>query len=217
MIKTEIIEALIPLKDPALISMLAYFAEIHHYKKNERIYDVGDMQTKIYLLWSGILRCYFIDELQTDITDCFMTERGLIANSPEVFYGRGETPSVVGVEALTDAMICEIPVQRVFMLMKQYPEMAGLYIHCLHQALDFQNEINNKRLYLSGSKCYEWFCEKWPEVDQIASNHQIATFLGIRSESLSRLRRQKKKNIEGVVTESPMNEKSFVECEYSFP
>ena len=37
MIKTEIIEALIPLKDPALISMLAYFAEIHHYKKNESI------------------------------------------------------------------------------------------------------------------------------------------------------------------------------------
>ena len=33
MIKTEIIEALVPLKDPALIAMLAHFAEIHNYKK----------------------------------------------------------------------------------------------------------------------------------------------------------------------------------------
>ena len=33
MIKTEIIEALVPLKDPALIAMLAHLAEIHHYKK----------------------------------------------------------------------------------------------------------------------------------------------------------------------------------------
>ena len=55
MIKTEIIEALVPLKDPALIAMLAHFAEIHHYKKGEHIYDVGDMQKKIYILWSGIL------------------------------------------------------------------------------------------------------------------------------------------------------------------
>ena len=55
-----------------------------------------------------------------------------------------------------------------------------------------QNEINKKRLYLSGSKRYEWFCEKWPEIDQLASNHQIATFLGMRSESLSRLRYQKR-------------------------
>lgn len=173
--------------------MLAHFAEIHHYKKGEHIYDVGDMQKKIYILWSGILRCYFIDELQTDITDCFMTEKGLIANTPEVFQGKGETPSVVGVEVLADAMVCEIPVKRIILMMQQYSEMAGLYIYCLHQSLEFQNEINNKRLYLPGSKCYEWFCKKWPEVDQIASNHQIATFLGIRSESLSRLRHQKRK------------------------
>lgn len=46
MIKTEIIEALVPLKDPALIAMLAHFAEIHHYKKGEHIYDVGDMQKR---------------------------------------------------------------------------------------------------------------------------------------------------------------------------
>lgn len=124
MIKTEIIEALVPLKDPALIAMLAHFAEIHHYKKGEHIYDVGEMQKKIYILWSGILRCYFIDELQTDITDCFMTEKGLIANTPEVFQGKGETPSVVGVEVLADAMVCEIPVKRIILMMQQYSEMA---------------------------------------------------------------------------------------------
>ena len=40
MIKTEIIEALVPLKDPALIAMLAHFAEIHHYKKGEHMMSV---------------------------------------------------------------------------------------------------------------------------------------------------------------------------------
>ena len=109
-------------------------------------------------------------------------------------------------------MVCEIPVKRIILMMQQYSEMAGLYIYCLHQSLEFQNEINNKRLYLPGSKCYEWFCKKWPEVDQIASNHQIATFLGIRSESLSRLRHQKRKIRLGGVIDNHPNEMCFTGC-----
>ena len=66
--------------------------------------------------------------------------------------------------------------RQLFDLMQQYPRMAKLYVRCLHQALEFQNEINIKRLYLPGNKRYEWFCKKWPEVDQIASNQQIASF-----------------------------------------
>ena len=138
-----------------------------------------------------MLRCYFIDESQTEMTDSFMTEKGMVANSVEIFVGK-ETPSVVGVEVLNETTVLEIPVQAVFDLMQQYPRMAKLYVRCLHQALEFQNEINIKRLYLPGNKRYEWFCKKWPEVDQIASNQQIASFLGIRSESLSRLRHQKR-------------------------
>lgn len=35
---------------------------------------------------------------------------------------------------------------------------------------------------------------KWPVIDKMASNQQIASFLRIRPESLSRLRRQVKEN-----------------------
>ena len=193
MIKTEIIEALVPLKDPALIAMLAHFAEIHHYKKGEHIYDVGDMQKKIYILWSGILRCYFIDELQTDITDCFMSDRFMAANTADFFVEGNRVPSFVAMEALTDMRVLEIDADPLFSMLRRYPQLAGVYVNCLQNALNFQNEINYKRLYLPGKERYAWFREKWPEVDRIASNRQIATFLGIRSEYLSRLRHPKKK------------------------
>ena len=193
MIKTEIIEALVPLKDPALIAMLAHFAEIHHYKKGEHIYDVGDMQKKIYILWSGILRCYFIDELQTDITDCFMSDRFMAVNTADFFVEGNRVPSFVAMEALTDMRVLEIDADPLFSMLRRYPQLAGVYVNCLQNALNFQNEINYKRLYLPGKERYAWFREKWPEVDRIASNRQIATFLGIRSEYLSRLRHPKKK------------------------
>lgn len=82
----------------------------------------------------------------------------MVANSVEIFVGK-ETPSVIGVEVLNETTVLEIPVQAVFDLMQQYPRMAKLYVRCLHQALEFQNEINIKRLYLPGNKRYEWFCK----------------------------------------------------------
>ena len=94
---------------------------------------------------------------------------------------------------MTEAKVLEISAKPLFDMLQQYPQLMKMYVWCLERALNFQNEINYKRLYLSGSKRYEWFCERWPEVDKIASNRQIASFLGIRSEYLSRLRHPKKK------------------------
>lgn len=147
MTTVEAINACIPLNNPELTGQLGSLSEIVHYKKGDCIYDIGDIQKKVYVLIEGMLRCYFIDESQTEMTDSFMTEKGMVANSVEIFVGK-ETPSVIGVEVLNETTVLEIPVQAVFDLMQQYPRMAKLYVRCLHQALEFQNEINIKRLYL---------------------------------------------------------------------
>ena len=145
MTTVEANNACIPLNNPELTGQLGSLSEIVHYKKGDCIYDIGDIQKKVYVLIEGMLRCYFIDESQTEMTDSFMTEKGMVANSVEIFVGK-ETPSVVGVEVLNETTVLEIPVQAVFDLMQQYPRMAKLYVRCLHQALEFQNEINIKRL-----------------------------------------------------------------------
>ena len=140
MTTVEAINACIPLNNPELTGQLGSLSEIVHYKKGDCIYDIGDIQKKVYVLIEGMLRCYFIDESQTEMTDSFMTEKGMVANSVEIFVGK-ETPSVIGVEVLNETTVLEIPVQAVFDLMQQYPRMAKLYVRCLHQALEFQNEI----------------------------------------------------------------------------
>ena len=194
MVKSELIKEFMPFAQPQLVEKMSEISEIQHYRRGDHLYEIGDTQKKIYILLAGILRGYFIDEIQTEITDCFMTERWMIANSSEIFSGGGSTPSVIGVEVLVDSDVLEMPADTILLLIQEYPELARFYVQSLHQALTFHNEINRKRLYLPGNERYEWFCEKWPQVDRAASNHQIATFLGIRSESLSRLRHQKRNN-----------------------
>ena len=137
MTTVEAINACIPLNNPELTGQLGSLSEIVHYKKGDCIYDIGDIQKKVYVLIEGMLRCYFIDESQTEMTDSFMTEKGMVANSVEIFVGK-ETPSVVGVEVLNETTVLEIPVQAVFDLMQQYPRMAKLYVRCLHQRWNFR-------------------------------------------------------------------------------
>lgn len=178
---------------PDLVAALENISKITFYQKGEQLYGIGDIQSKVYLLLDGILWCYFIDEMRSDITDCFMSDRFMAANTADFFMDGNKIPSFVAMEALTDMKVLEIDAEPLFAMLQRYPQLARVYANCLQNALKFQNEINYKRLYLSGKDRYAWFCEKWPEVDRIASNHQIATFLGIRSEYLSRLRHPKKK------------------------
>lgn len=189
----ELLYSFIPTDNEKLIETLSSISEIHTYKRKEHLYKIGDTQEKVYLLLDGILRCYVIDNTRTDLTDCFMTDRWMAANSVDFLIEGQPIPSFVGMEALTEANVLEISVEPLLAFMKKCPKLAKLYAYCLQQALKFQNEINYKRLYLSGKERYQWFHERWPEVDKIASNRQIATFLGIRSEYLSRLRHPKKK------------------------
>lgn len=91
MTTVEAINACIPLNNPELTGQLGSLSEIVHYKKGDCIYDIGDIQKKVYVLIEGMLRCYFIDESQTEMTDSFMTEKGMVANSVEIFCWKRNT------------------------------------------------------------------------------------------------------------------------------
>lgn len=125
------------------------------------------------------------------MTDCFMTERGMPLNIFNL-----QIPSVFGMQALTDTEVFAFPVDDLRRMLQAHTEVAEEYVRYMQKGLLFHWYIGNKRLHLSVAKKYQWFRQKWPEVDEIAGNMQIASFLGIRSESLSRLRNAVKNNAE---------------------
>ena len=84
---------------------LANISKITFYQKGEKLYEIGEVQSKVYLLLDGILRCYLIDDTRSDITDCFMSDRFMAANSADFFIESNRVPSFVGMEALTDASV----------------------------------------------------------------------------------------------------------------
>lgn len=185
----KIIEEFLTTDQEELIEKFCEISEIRHYKKKENIYRIGEAQTKLYIHLAGAVQIYFVDETQAEITDCFVTKRGTSVNSHDILKGVPE-PSVFGTRALMDTEMLEIPVEEFFHLLNQYPELMKVCVLFMWGAIEFHDEINRARLYMKGKDRYCWFREKWKEIDEVASNQQIATFLGIKSESLSRLRRE---------------------------
>ncbi len=183
MVSAELIKETFLIRNPEVVRKLSEVTRIRRCEKGEIIYAIGDMQTNIYILLNGIVYCYFIDEMQSIITDCFVVERGYPVNTENL-----KLPSMFTAQALVRTELLEIPADIAFDLMKEYPELLWEYIRFMQMALAYHWYISNKRIHYPAKKRYEWLRKTWPEVEQVASNQQIASFLGIRSQSLSRLR-----------------------------
>lgn len=183
MVSTDLIKEIFPIEDQEGIRELSEIAYVRCYEKGETIYEIGDMQETIYIMLSGIVYSYFIDETQTVITDCFIVERGYPI-STENF----ELPSMFTTQALMKTEVLELPIAATLELMRVHQDLLWEYVRFMQMGLTFHWYIANKRIHYPAKKKYEWFRETWPELDQVASNQQIASFLGIRPESLSRLR-----------------------------
>ena len=93
MISDAILRGLFFIKNPQAISEIKKVGQIRHFAPNEIIYDIGEVQKSVYILLKGIIYSYFIDETQTVLTDCFMTERGMPLNTFNL-----QIPSVFGMQ-----------------------------------------------------------------------------------------------------------------------
>ncbi len=176
-------------EDQQLIQSLINISSIRQYSKGQVIYDYGIDQEECYILVSGIAYTYLPDKRQQMNTTCFFSEKYDLLN----VEGIG-VKTCVGAKAVVDTEICVIPVEQAKCLSEKYPALIWKYIKGLQKMMMYLCVVNNQRMCLSAEDCYRWFRQKWPKIDKLASNQQIASFLRIRPESLSRLRMQIKEN-----------------------
>jgi CRP-like cAMP-binding protein len=185
--KSDLIRTIFRITDDEIINEISEIACVRHYEKGESIYKIGEFQTDICILLKGIVYSFFIDEAQNVVTDCFLTESGFPINTENL-----ELPSMFGTEALAATDILQIPIQGALLLMDKYKEVLWEYVRFMQMGMTFHWYIANKRIHYPANERYEWFRKTWPEADKVCSNAQIASFLGIRPETLSRLRHQPK-------------------------
>ena len=174
------------ISDKILLQRIEKKALIRTYEKGEIIQQSGGMQENAVFLISGTVRCFFISGKGEELTDCFISDFGYPAMTPDV-----NRPVFMTSEAVDRVELLTVPMKELFRQMEEHPQMLWAYNQMLSWALLFHWQIKTSRVCFNGPERYAWFQETFPDANKVAYAKHVASFLGMTPETLSRTKRTK--------------------------
>lgn len=169
------------------ISELLSIANAKSIKAFQFFINNGDVPTKIAFVNSGLFRYVYVNDKGDEFTKGIITENTFISSYSAMVLNR---PSYFSIEALEDSHIMEI----LWTDFTQLMEKDAFWLKFLMRFLEKGYIIKEKRerdlLLLDAETRYKNFLTEFPGVDQRIKQGVIASYLGIKPETLSRIRRK---------------------------
>ena len=174
----------IPEEDQELIT--SYF-EPRSYKEGDTIFRGGRICQEMYFINAGVLRIVVTNDKGIDVTYFFVKENQFctILNS-----FNNQVPAQESIQAACDTEVLAITRNRLLDLYKQLPYMRELIDQITQQRLLDKIQLRNAYLGEDSASRYRLFMLQQPDIAQRVSLKDIASYLGITPQSLSRIRRK---------------------------
>ena len=177
----------VDLSEKEFEQILSLFKQVHLSRK-ELLIQPGQEVTHQYFVVKGCLRTFMIDHEGKEHTVQFAIENWWC--SDYIAYYNSE-PSVLYVECIEDCELLEVRKNDLMSNFKGTPKLESFFRLQLESAfVAFQKRILSN-LHMTAEARYTSFLKSYPNIEQRVKNYQIASYLGITPESLSRLRKQR--------------------------
>ena len=155
------------------------------FRKRQFILQEGDISRYETFIIKGITRTYETDEKGQEHIVQFGPEDWWIG---DMYSFLSDTPSVYNIECLEDTEVLQITKANQEKLFNQVPKMERHFRILLQNAFIALTKRVASSLTKSAGERYEEFKTTYPHIDNRVPNHQIASYLGITPQSLSRIR-----------------------------
>jgi CRP-like cAMP-binding protein len=154
-------------------------------KKKQFILQEGEVcQYETYIL-KGCIRLYYIDKEGVETILYFAVEDWWVSDLTSFM---DQKPSNQFIETLEDCELLQIDYRSKMQLFEKVPKFEKYYRLLVQRALG----VLQQRLYSSVSQTaeerYRAFTEKYPQIVQRVPQHQIARYLGVSPEFLSKVK-----------------------------
>ena len=160
-------------------------ATICQFKKNAIVIFENENVDSIYYINEGIVRGYYLDCEGREVTKCFSYKNQIFGS--ECF--RTKKKSTFFVETITDCNVIKISYSCIEQIIKMDQNISKYIQNLYYKELAKLEEKNRDILISTKETCYINFCEEYKDVvDQIPMKY-IASYLGIKPGSLSRIRK----------------------------
>ncbi|MDP7981498.1 Crp/Fnr family transcriptional regulator [Bacillus sp. WLY-B-L8] len=163
--------------------------EIHieEYKKGTMLLRQGDVSSKCYFVLQGCVRQYSIDEAGKEITSNFYTEEQAIAN---FHHHKQDKSSPYSLICLEDCIVVVGDLDTEKDMYSKYTQLEAMTRKMIEEKLgDMQDELASF-IASTPEKRYKSLLRKRPHLVDRVPQHQLASYLGITPESLSRIKKR---------------------------
>jgi CRP-like cAMP-binding protein len=185
--------------DSDLLDFLSGFAEldeeervaigknipVKQYKKGTTLVSEGEIPAECYFVLQGCVRQYYLVD-GDEKTTAFFTERQAVAATNFI----DQTPSKYYLACVEDAKLIVGSIHQDKEMYNRFPKLANITRVMIEQ--DFNNTRENFAAFVTSSpeKRYVDLLTTRPNLLNRVPQHQIASYLGITPESLSRIRKR---------------------------
>lgn len=156
-------------------------------KKGAILLNPGDIVDTQYYILSGCLRTYHVDTHGKEYTVQFGIKDWWISDYTAFFSSE---KAIMTIEAIQDSILYKTSKEEKNYLYNQIPKIDRFFRIKLERAFAaFQKRILAD-LSQSAKERYVHFIKAYPNIEKSVKNYHIASYIGITTESLSRIRKE---------------------------
>lgn len=158
------------------------------YRRRQYILQEGDVARYETFITKGVTRTYEVDEKGQEHVVQFGLEDWWVGDLFSFLSGK---PSRYNIDCLEDTEVLQITKMNLETLYEQVPKMERHFRIIIQNAFIATTRRVSANLAKSALERYNDFINRYPQIDQRVPNNQIASYLGITPQSLSRIRAQR--------------------------
>lgn len=173
----------IPQGDASIIESELGYRQV---TEGEVLFNEGEVCKEMFFICKGVLRIVSLNEKGNKVTHFFLKENQFcsILNS-----FNNNVVAVEGIEAACDAEVIVLKKQKLLALYEKLPYLKELINSITTQFLLEKIQIRNAYLGEDAALRYKNFLIRQPEIALRVSLTDIASYLGVTQQSLSRIRK----------------------------
>ena len=159
--------------------------EIRHYKAKTIILNAGEVCKHSYFVNSGLLRSFTINDNIVEHILSFACEGWWIGDMYSLI---SQKPGTLFIEVLEDAEVVLLSKENQEQLYHEIPKLERFFRILTENSLVANPERLMDNLSLSAEERFDKFCKKYPTLIQKVSQKQIASYIGVTPEFLSKMK-----------------------------
>ncbi|GAB3642596.1 Crp/Fnr family transcriptional regulator [Spirosoma arcticum] len=155
--------------------------------QHTRLVEPGQVARQLYFINQGYVRVFSTEDNGNEVTSHLNCQPGFITAFDSFIH---QSPSTTCVECLTDCQLLAISRPNLDQLYLQSQHVAEFSRLIFEQSVSYNEQRAKDLVTLTAEQRYLKLLHHQPDIVQNVPLQYIASFIGIKPESLSRIRRQ---------------------------